>query len=33
MDVAMKAILNRISARIKFKELSESSYKSAMKKS
>ena len=28
MDVAIKAILNRISARIKFKELSENSYRS-----
>ena len=32
MDVAMKAILNRISARIRFKELSENSYKSAISK-
>lgn len=32
MDVAMKAILNRISAKIRFKELSESSYKSAIEK-
>lgn len=32
MDVALKAILNRINARTKFKELSESSYKSAMSK-
>ncbi len=32
MDLAMKAILNRISAKILFKELSENSYKSAMKK-
>lgn len=32
MDVALKAILNRICARSKFKELSENSYKSALGK-